>query len=283
MILSQSGKRALTLAALILIVVIASAVYINETNPETQERRQLQQLRETLNTPSSAEYLGKRIYTATGDVNTVYTWRDQATLYEALVIQEGATKTYTYTLQRDELNATMSPLLAQALSERLFTEATQALPDYFEATEPTPSYIRYFNLEEKWQLNWGLKLANYTVFDADFIVEVSTQTGNVAIYINSLNEAIELTVPEPPTITEEQAIDIATESYLKQLEYSIILSNTSWGLGVTIAGSDYIPPNALVWRISVSGMGYEKENMVHASTAYHIDAHTGENYIGITV
>jgi hypothetical protein len=279
--LSQSGKRVLVLAALLLIVVVASAVYLNETNPETQERRRLQQIRETLNPPSSAEYLGKRTYNATGDGSTVYTWRDQATLYEALVTQEGA-KTFTYTLQQGELNATMSPLLARALSEKLFTEATQALPGYFEVTGPTPSYIQYFNLEEKWQLYWGLKLANYTVFGADFIVLVSTQTGKASVYHNSLNEAIELTVPEPPTITEEQAIAIAAESYRKQLVYPIILSNISRGLGVTTPGFIEAPPNALFWRINVRGMGYDQGSMVHASTGYFIDAHTGETYIGGT-
>jgi hypothetical protein len=280
--LSQSGKRVLVLAALLLIVVVASAVYLNETNPETQERRRLQLLRETLNPPSSAEYLGKRTYNATGDGSTVYTWRDQATLYEALVTQEGATKTFTYTLQQGELNATMSPLLAQALSEKLFTEATQALPGYFEVTGPTPSYIQYFNLEEKWQLYWGLKLANYTVFGADFIVRVSTQTGEVAIYHNSLDKAIELTVPEPPIITKEQAIAIAAESYRKQLVYPIILSNTSRGLGVTSSEFNEVPVNTLIWRIDVRGIGYEQGSMVHAATVYLIDAHTGETYIGVT-
>ena len=134
-----------------------------------------------------------------------------------------------------------------------------------------------------WRLNWGLKLANYTVLGADFSVRVFTLTGKATMHHNSFNRTLDITVPPPPTITEEQAIKIAAESYLKQLEYPVIQSNTSRGLGITMPGFNDVPPNALVWSIVVSGMGYEKGNMVHASTAYSIDAHTGENYIGITV
>jgi len=236
-----------------------------------------------LNTPSSAEYLGKNTYNISNDVNIVYTWRDQTTLYEAQITPDGTIKNYTYTLQQGELNATMSPLLAQALSEKLFTEATQALPDYFEVTGPTYSYTQFYNLEGWWRLDWGLKYANYTVLGADFIVRVFTQTGKAELYHNSFNGTLELTVPEPPTITEEQAIAIAAESYLKQLKYPIIQSRASWGLGITMPGFIGVPPNALVWNIVVSGMGYDKGGMVHTSTVYSIDAHTGENYFGTSV
>jgi hypothetical protein len=266
----------------LLIVVVASAVYLNETNPETQERRQLQQLRETLNPPSSAGYLGKRTYNATGDENKVYTWKDGATLYEALITQEGATKTYTYTLQEGESNATMSPLLAQTLSENLFTEATNALPDCFQVTGPSYSYNQFLNQEGWWQLGWGLKLTNYTVFDSDFIVRVNTKTGKAAIYHDSFNGTLAIAVPEPPIITEEQATTIAAESYRRQLEYPIILSNTSRGLVVTVHGYADVPPETLVWLIVVRGMGYEQGNMVHVSGVYSIDAHTGENYGGLS-
>ncbi|MBW1723400.1 MAG: hypothetical protein JRJ78_15255 [Deltaproteobacteria bacterium] len=48
-------------------------------------------------------------------------------------------------------------------------------------------------------------------------------------------------------------------------------------------GNVEIPPNALVWIIEVCGMGYENGNMVHRTTICSIDAHTGENYVGISV
>jgi len=274
----------LGLTVLILIIVTASAAYLNRTDPQTREKSQIQEVRQILNTPSSAEYLGKHTYNVSNDVNTVYTWRDQTTLYEAQITPEGATKTYTYTLQTDEINATMSPLLAQALSEKLFKDKTKTLPDHFEVTGPTYTYTEnYFNQGGLWRLNWGLKLANYTVLGADFSVRVFTQTGKTTLYHNSFNRTIDITVPPPPIITEEQAIAIAAESYREQLEYPIIQSNTSRGLGITMPGFIDVPPNALVWNIVVSGMGYEKGNMVHTSTVCSIDAHTGENYIGITV
>lgn len=273
----------LGLTVLILIIVTASAVYLNRTDPQTRERSQIQEVRQILNTPSSAEYLGKHTYNISNDVNIVYTWKNQTTLYEAQITPEGTTKTYTYTLQTDEINATMSPLLAQALSERLFTDETENLPDYFEVTGPTYTYTQSYNQGGLWRLNWGLKLANYTVLGADFSVRVFTQTGQATIYHNSFNRILDITVPPPPSITEEQAIAIAAESYRKQLEYPIIQSRASRGLGITMPGFIDVPPNALVWIIVVSGMGYEKGNMVHTSTVCSIDAHTGENYIGITV
>ena len=283
--MNKSEWQVLGLTALVLIIVTASAVYVNQTDPQIRERNQLQQVRQILNTPSSAEYLGKHTYNISNEMNIVYTWKDQTTLYEAQITPEGTIKTYIYTLQSDELNATMSPLLAQAFSEKLFTDEIKILPDYFEVTGPTYTYSRnYFNQGGLWRLNWGLKLANYTVLGADFSVRVFTQTGKATLHHNSFNRTLNITLPPPPTITEEQAIKIATDSYLKQLEYPVIQSSTSRGLGITIPGFD-TPPNALVWNIVVDGMGYGKGymDMVHTSTYYLIDAHTGENYIGITV
>ena len=281
--MNKSEWQVLGLTALVLIIVTASAVYVNQTDPQIRERNQLQQVRQILNTPSSAEYLGKHTYNISNEMNIVYTWKDQTTLYEAQITPEGTVKTYIYTLQSDELNATMSPLLAQTLSERLFIDETETLPRYFEVTGPTYTYTEnYFDQGGLWRLNWRLKLANYTVLGADLGVQVFTLTGQATMYHNSFNRTLDITVPPPPTITEEQAIAIAAESYRKQLEYPVIQSNTSRGLGITMPGFD-TPPNALVWSIVVSGMGYEKGNMVHASTIYSIDAHTGENYVGITV
>ena len=118
--MNKSEWQVLGLTALVLIIVTASAVYVNQTDPQIRERNQLQQVRQILNTPSSAEYLGKHTYNISNEMNIVYTWKDQTTLYEAQITPEGTIKTYIYTLQSDELNATMSPLLAQTFSERLF-------------------------------------------------------------------------------------------------------------------------------------------------------------------
>lgn len=274
-------EQVVAITVLLLIIITASAVYIYQTDPQTKENIQLLQVKRKLNAPRTAEYLGKHMYNISNQPNTVYTWKNQTTLYEAQITPEGTIKTYTYTLQPGELNAIMSPFIAQAIAEQLLVDITQYLPEQFIISDPTCTYSKnYFDQGGMWRIRWGLKLEDYPILGAGFSVKVFTETGKARIFHNSFNRTIGLTLPSPPVVTEDQAIKIATESYLKSLDYPVVQSATARDLGITLPGYVEIPPNALVWNIVVSGMGYENGNMVHRSTVYSIDAHTGENYIG---
>jgi len=280
----KSREQVVAITAILLIIITASAAYIYQTDPWIKENIQLLQAKRKLDAPQTAEYLGKHTYNISNQPNTVYTWKNKTTLYEAQITPEGTIKTHTYTLKPDELNATMSPYIAQAIAEQLLGDTTQYLPEQFTISDPTYTYSnKYFDQGGTWRIRWGLKIENYPILGAGFSVRVSTETGKARINVNSFSRTIGLTLPSLPGVTEDQAIEIATESYLKSLDYPVVQSATVRELGITLPGYVETPPNALVWNIVVSGMGYENGNMVHRSTVYSIDAHTGENYIGLSV
>jgi len=280
----KTREQLVAITAILLIIITASAAYVYQTDPWIKENIQLIQAKRKLDAPRTAEYLGKHTYNISNQPNTFYTWKNQTTLYEAQITPEGSIKTHTYKLKPDEHNATMSPYTAQAIAEQLLVEATRQLPERFTIPDPTYTYSDdYLDQGGTWRIRWGLRLEDYPILGADFSVRVSTETGKAKIYHNSFNRTIDLTSPSPPVITEDQAIEIATESYLKSLDYPVVQSANARELGISMPGNVEIPPNALVWVIVVNGMGYENSNMVHRTTICSIDAHTGENYVGISV
>ena len=277
-------NQTIVLTAILLATITATALYIHVTNPQTIEDRLLVNMRKELGTPDNAEYLGVKTYNVSNKISTVYSWRNDTTLYEAQITPEGKTKTFTYTLNPDEVNSTISPYLAESLAESLLIEKSEDMPEAMNITGPSVYYQKGIGDNgDIWRVSWGVEIGDYPVLGADFVVRVFPKQGKASIYHNSLDSIHNISIPTPPLITEEEAIETAKKAYLKQLEYPVIQSITVRELGVSISGFPDIPPNALIWNIVIQGMGYENGNMVWTASVYSIDAHSGESYGGSTV
>ena len=272
------------LAAVIIIVCLASIVYVYEIDPRTREANLINNAKRSLHVSETDEYLGSHLYYSSDHASTVYTWRNQTTLMETQVTQGGQISYLTYQLKQDELNLTMSPLLAQELSHGMLEQETRNLPDNVSICEPTFVYEDESHREgSSWTLIYGLKLGNYTVIGADLLLQVMTQTGEPRLKSNTLNNSVGLTMPKPPSVSQEQAVEICKNSFCGMLEYAVIQSVEVRRLGVASGGMSLVPANALIWVISIQGMGYENGAMTHESTSYSVDAHTGKNYGGLSV
>lgn len=90
-------NQTIVLTVILLATIIITAIYIHETDPRTIENRLLFNMKKELGTPDTAEYLGMRTYNISNEISTVYSWRNQTTLYEAQITPEGTIKTHTYT------------------------------------------------------------------------------------------------------------------------------------------------------------------------------------------
>ena len=82
-----------------------------------------------------------------------------------------------------------------------------------------------------------------------------TQTGEPRLKSNTLNNSVGLTMPKPPSVSQEQAVEICKNSFCGMLEYAVIQSVEVRRLGVASGGMSLVPANALIWVISIQGMG----------------------------
>ncbi len=276
-------NQVILLIVVLLAVITSKAIYIHETDPQTVENKLLFNLKQELGTPVTAEFLGKRQFNVSNTINTIYTWRNQNTLYEAKLSPNLDPQTYIYELKPEEENVTISPLLAESIAENILQEKIDQVAETTNLTGPTYILEDFRDEENVWRITWGLEIGEYPVLGSEFSVRVFGDQGTAKLFHNGFTDAYGLTAQSPPIITEEEALDIARKSFSNFLEYPVIQSISVRELGITMHGYNMIPANTLIWNIAVSGMGYEKGHMVHTSTVTSIDAHTGENYGGLYV
>jgi len=278
-------RRTLTLTYVVLIVVVVAGVYQFHQTGRIDEWLADIRARRTVNPPPDAEFMGVREFNISNSEYSVYAWRYNDTLYEVILDADYMIVDSTvYMLGEEEVNSTITPMLAEMISVPLLVGKTDFYPGH-----PMLSNVSVFfepmigSRSGMWRVGWGLHVSNYTIHGAYFAVRVNAETGRGRVYINAFNVTQDISVPEPPRITGEEALESAKEAMLGSLEYPVITSAKIREIGLTSPGFDLWVSYELVWVVYVNAIGVENGNMVWVSTVYFVDAYTGETSYGLTV
>jgi hypothetical protein len=273
--LNKSEQRVLGLTALVLIIVTASAIYKYQTDPQTQENIKLFQIKQRLKAPTLAEYLGTKEYQLINTTITVYIWRQDDTLYEAQLDEEGNIfRSMAY--QNNSTQISMTPALAETLAEQVLITETEYPPSNPFLSEPT---FRYFEFDERgprWEVNWGLQSGDYSISNVGFSVYVFMDTGKTAIADNDFDEITNIPEFEPPTISPEDATQLAVKYFSESMKYTVIESINNHGLEISSGNIFIDEPFRLYWSIVVSGMGQIDGIPTKNRPVFMVDAYTGE-------
>ncbi|MCW4013055.1 MAG: hypothetical protein NWF07_08700 [Candidatus Bathyarchaeota archaeon] len=277
-------NQTIVLTAILLIAITVTAFYIHETDPETIEERKINQIQQEIEIPETATYLGKRAYNISDYIITVYTWKNQNTLYDAQFFPDGTIKTNTYELEKREENCTISPYTAETIALFNLENETEYYQGHEMLTSPTFYYYEnYFQKGPLWVVDWGLVKDDYPIMGSYFEVRVYMDTGEVYSVKNHFDIG-ELLPVEPPQITELEAISIAQEAFKQSMNYTVVLRTESRGLKLSPGNPIMdLAPNRLYWGISVTGVGVDRGYMAHCTTGYTIDAINGTVNGGVTV
>jgi len=274
----KTRQQLVTITAILLIIIIASAAYVYQTDPRIKEYIKLSGVKHQLNTPANAEFLGIKQYKLLDQSITVYTWRQKNTLYEAqLDEQESIIKTTTYQHNTNETNITMTPALAETLAQQKLITDTQYPPGHPNLSKPTFKYYTYRPKGPNWVVKWRLHSGNYTISNIDFAVIVYTETGETQVDYNEFNEVTEIPVFDPPTVSSEEAEQLAADYFKEYMEYASAESIRGHGIWISSPDDFFIRhPYRLYWSVSVQGMGLLGGVPTSISPVFLIDAYTGE-------
>ncbi|TFH13484.1 hypothetical protein E4H04_11885, partial [Candidatus Bathyarchaeota archaeon] len=283
--MNKTAQWILGLTAIVLIIITASAIYRYQTDPQTQENIKLFEIKQRLKTPINAEFLGIKQYQLLDQSITVYTWRQEDTLYEAQLDEQETIIKATIYQNNTNKTVTMTPALAETLAQQRLITETKYPPGHPNLSEPTFSYYSYRPKGPNWVVQWRLHSGNYTISNIDFAVIVYTETGETQVDYNEFNEVTMIPVFDPPTISSEEAGKIAAEKYRRTLDYAIIDSVEPGAIRISSPEEflDYVPPLTLIWHVTVRGMGVSDGVPVRRNPTYSIDAYSGEVYCGIYI
>jgi len=271
--MTMENRRFLVLACIILLLLTGLIIF--DYRDEIAEEILKIDARDKLKTPSTATYLGFKEYNTSKGLVKVLTWTENRTLYEAIYNQgNDMVSMNTFTLRSIEINSTITPSLATMIAEKVLSNETRFSPGHPMLSEPSVVFEKYFTDIGMWRVGWTLHVGNYSILGSYFAVRVNSATGNPRVYINSFRTVDEVSPPNPPTITEEQAIEIARAAFNDSLDSAVIDSVKVRDLGLTAPG--YIgEPYQLAWEIVVQGSGIENDMPVWIGSVYFIDAYDG--------
>jgi len=272
------AEQITAITALFLVLVTTTAAYLHQTDPRTQESILLFNIRQELNPPASSEFLGIKQYDLLDNSITVYTWRQENTLYEAQLDEQGnIIKATTYQHNTNDTQITMTPALAETLAQQKLITETQYPPGHPNLSEPTFEYYTYRPKGPNWVVKWRLHSGNYTIFNVDFKVIVYTKTGETSVDYNEFNEVTEIPVFDPPTVSSEEAQLLAANYFKESIEYATVGSIRVHGIWISPPDDPFIRrPYSLYWSVSVSGMGLDDGVPTSRTPTFHVDAYTGE-------
>ena len=275
--MDNSKQRVLVLTALVLIIITMSAIYKYQTDPQIQENIKLLSIKQKLNAPTNAEFLGIKQYQLLEQSITVYTWRQKDTLYEAqLDDQDNIIKTTTYQHNTNE-TIKMTPYLAETLAQQKLITETQYPPGHPNLSDPTFEYISFRPKGPYWVVKWGLHSGNYSISNIDFKVIVYTETGETEVDYNEFNEVTMIPEFTSPKIGSDEAKQLAANYFKESMEYAVVESIKNHGVHISPPNDFFIrPPYRLYWSVSVAGMGLEKGVPTSRKPVFYIDAYTGE-------
>ena len=265
----------IVITAVILAIITGTAIYIHETDTQTIENRLLFNVRQELEAPATAEYLGTKEYQLIDSKVTVYTWRQDDTLYEAQVDEAGNIfKSMAY--QSNSTLISMTPALAETLAEqRLITETEYPPGDPF-LSEPTFRYFEFDDRGPRWDVKWGLHSGNYSISNVGFSVSVFMDTGKTTIGDNDFDEITDIPKFMPPTVSKEEAEQLAVKYFSESMNYTVIESTNNHGLEISSGDIFIDEPFRLYWSIVVSGMGQIDGVPTEKRPVFMVDAYTGE-------
>ena len=274
----KTRKQLVAITAMLLIIITASAAYVYQTDPRIKEYIKLSSIKHQLNTPANAEFLGIKQYKLPNHTITVYTWRQKNTLYEAQLDEQGSIiKATTYQHNTNETNITMTPALAETLAQQKLISATQYPPGHPNLSEPTFEYYTYRPKGPNWVVQWRLHSGNYTIFNVGFEAIVYTETGETSVDYNEFNEVTEIPVFDPPTVSSEEAEQLAADYFKEYMEFATAESTSVHGIWISPPNDFFIrSPYRLYWSVSVQGRGLLGGVPTSISPVFLIDAYTGE-------
>ncbi len=273
--MNKSEQQVLGLTAIVLIIITASAIYRYQTDPQTQENIKLFEIKQRLKAPTLAEYLGTKEYQLINTTLTVYTWRQDDTLYEAQLDEEGNIfRSMAY--QNNSTQISMTPALAETLAEQRLITETEYPPGNSFLSEPTFRYFEFDDRGPRWEVKWGLHSGNYTISNVGFMVYVFMDTGKTTIADNDFDEITDIPEFKPPTINQEEAAQLAVKYFSESMDYTVIESTNSHGLEISSGDIFIDEPFRLYWNIVVSGMGQIDGVPTEKSPVFMVDAYTGE-------
>lgn len=272
------AEQITVITALFLVLVTTTAAYLHQTDPRTQESILLFNIRQELNPPASSEFLGIKQYDLLDHSITVYTWRQENTLYEAQIDEQGnIIKATTYQHNTNETQITMTPALAETLAQQKLITESQYPPGHPNLSEPTFEYYTYRPKGPNWVVKWRLRSGNYTISNVDFKVIVYTETGETSVDYNEFNEVTEIPEFATPTVSSEEAQQLAANYFKEYMEYATAESTRVHDIWISPPDDFFIrPPYRLYWSVSVQGMGLLGGVPTSISPVFLIDAYTGE-------
>jgi len=274
----SSYKRVLSLTAVLLLIITVSAIYIHQNDPQTKENIRLFNIKQTLGTPIDAEFLSIKQYDLLDQSITVYTWRQKNTLYEAQLDERGSIiKATTYQHNTNETNITMTPALAETLAQQKLITETQYPPGHPNLSKPKFDYYTYRPKGPNWVVSWGLHSGNYTISNVGFEVIVYTETGETVVENNEFDEVTEIPAFDPPTVSSEEAEQLAAGYFKEYMEYASAESTRVHSIRISPPDDFFIrQPYRLYWSVSVQGMGLLGGVPTRITPVFLIDAYTGE-------
>jgi len=269
----MSHKRVTVLVCIFLLLLAGLIIY--DYRDEIAEELIKINAKDKLKGPPTATYLGLKEYNTSKGLVKVTTWKENRTLYEAIYNHSNdMISTNIFSLGREEINSTITPVLATMIAETILSNKTRFYPGHHMLSEPSVMFEKYFTDIGTWRVGWTLHVGNYSILGAYFAVRVNSVTGNPRVYINAFKKVDEVSPPKPPTTTEEQVIEIARAAFNDSLDSAVIDSVKVRDLGLTAPGL-LDEPYKLVWEIVVQGTGVENDRPVWCSSVYLVDAYDG--------
>lgn len=267
--------KIILLTAVILVTITISAIYLYETDPQTIENKFLTSIKHELHAPISSEFLGAKEYQLINTTITVYTWRQNNTLYEAQLDEEdNIYRSMTY--HSNSTLISMTPALAQTLAEQVLITETDYPPGNPFLSEPTFRYFEYDDRGPRWDVEWGLHSGNYTFSNVGFMVSVFMDTGKTTIADNDFDEITDIPDYKQPTISLEEAKQLAVKYFSESMNYTVIESTINHGIEISSGDVFIDEPYKLYWSIVVSGTGQIDGVPTRRSPVFMVDAYTGE-------
>ena len=171
----------------------------------------------------------------------------------------------------------MTPALAETLAQQKLITETQYPPGHPNLSKPTFEYYTYRPKGPNWVVKWRLHSGNYTISNINFAVIVYTETGETQVDYNEFNEVTEIPVFDPPTVSSEEAEQLAADYFKEYMEYATAESTRDHGIWISPPNDFFIrPPYRLYWSVSVQGRGLLGGVPTSISPVFLIDAYTGE-------
>jgi hypothetical protein len=171
----------------------------------------------------------------------------------------------------------MTPALAETLAQQKLITETQYPPGHPNLSEPTFKYYTYRPKGPNWVVEWRLHSGNYTISNVHFEVIVYTETGETSVDYNEFNEVTEIPEFDTPTVSSEEAKQLAARYFKESREYAIVESTRVHSIWISPPDDFFIrPPYRLYWSVSVSGMWLDDGVPTSRAPTFHIDAYTGE-------